>query len=100
MADPSRSPRPLMRKLEAVVDLTPEERTAVLSLPVQRRTYKRGSDIVREGDPIDHCFEVLAGTAARYKNFSPRAAARSSQSAWPATFRNSRGFISTASITA
>ena len=67
MADPSRSPRPLMRKLEAVVDLTPEERTAVLSLPVQRRTYKRGSDIVREGDPIDHCFEVLAGTAARYK---------------------------------
>ena len=41
---------PLVRKLESITDLTPEERQALLDLPMKVQPIGADQDIVREGD--------------------------------------------------
>ncbi len=58
---------PLIRKLESIVDLTEDERQALLHTPVTVRDLKADQDIVRDGDRPSHCCVVLEGFAFRYK---------------------------------
>jgi len=57
----------LIRKLESIATLSPEEREAVLSLPVKTRTLAPRQDIVRDGDKPSQCCLLLSGWACRYK---------------------------------
>lgn len=57
----------LIRKLEAIVDLSPDEREAVLSLPLTIRTVGEDQDLVRDGDRPSECCMIMEGFAARYK---------------------------------
>jgi CRP-like cAMP-binding protein len=59
---------PLIRKLESVVKLSPEERNAIESLPVQQADIKADQDIVREGDRPSRSFLLLEGLVCTYKN--------------------------------
>jgi CRP-like cAMP-binding protein len=58
---------PLIRKLESIVDLSDEEREAVLRLPVTVRVLKADQDIVRDQDRPSQCCAILEGFAFRYK---------------------------------
>jgi CRP-like cAMP-binding protein len=58
---------PLVTKLETITKLTPEERTAVLALPLTVKTVPADNDIVREGDRPAECCLVLDGFLCRYK---------------------------------
>ena len=58
---------PLVRKLESIVDLTEDERQALLQTPVMVRDLKADQDIVRDGDRPFHCCVILEGFAFRYK---------------------------------
>lgn len=65
---PSGGPlHPLIRKLETIIELTAEEKTAIGDLPFALRTYPADSDIVREHDRPTHCVVMLEGMACRYK---------------------------------
>jgi CRP-like cAMP-binding protein len=57
----------LIRKLESIADLTPEERWAILDLPMRVETLRADQDIVRDGDRPSRCCLVLNGFACRYK---------------------------------
>jgi CRP-like cAMP-binding protein len=58
---------PLLRKLESVASLSPEEKAAVLDLPITVRQMRADHDIVRERDrPTQSCL-VLDGWLCRYK---------------------------------
>jgi CRP-like cAMP-binding protein len=57
----------LIRKLESIADLTPEERRAILDLPMRVETLRADQDIVRDGDRPSRCCLVLDGFACRYK---------------------------------
>jgi len=59
--------RAIIRKLESVFALTPEERQVIESLPVQFRDAKAGETIVREGDRPSQCCVVLSGLGCRFK---------------------------------
>jgi hypothetical protein len=50
---------PLVRKLESITDLTPEERQALLDLPMKVQAIGADQDIVREGDRPSRCCVVL-----------------------------------------
>jgi CRP-like cAMP-binding protein len=57
----------LIRKLESIAKISPEERQAVLALPLRVREYGDAADIVREGEsPPDSCL-LLEGFLCRYK---------------------------------
>jgi CRP-like cAMP-binding protein len=58
---------PLLRKLESTTPLTPDERSAVLQLPLTVKVVPANSDIVREGDRPNECCLVLEGFVCRYK---------------------------------
>jgi CRP-like cAMP-binding protein len=58
---------PVIRKLESILKLTDEERSAVLRLPIQVAALKADQDIVREGDVPSRCFAVLEGFACTFK---------------------------------
>jgi CRP-like cAMP-binding protein len=58
---------PLVRKLESITKLTPEEREAVLQLPLTMKAVPADSDIVREGERPTACCLVLDGFVCRYK---------------------------------
>jgi CRP-like cAMP-binding protein len=58
---------PLLRKLETIVDLSDEEREAVLRLAVTVRILKADQDIVRDQDRPSQCCLILSGFACRYK---------------------------------
>jgi CRP-like cAMP-binding protein len=58
---------PLVRKLESIVDLSPEEREALAKLPVTLRDLKADQDIVREQDRPSQCFTIVEGFTFRYK---------------------------------
>jgi CRP-like cAMP-binding protein len=60
-------PHPLVRKLESIVDLDPDEREAVRALPLMQRDLHAGHDIVREGDRPSQACLILDGWACRYK---------------------------------
>ena len=62
---------PLVRKLESITDLTPEERQALLDLPMKVQAIGADQDIVREGDRPSRCCLVLQGFACRYKMTLP-----------------------------
>ncbi|NNM72733.1 Crp/Fnr family transcriptional regulator [Enterovirga aerilata] len=58
---------PLVRKLESIVELAPEEREGLRTLPLTIRDLRPQQDIVHEGDrPTQSCL-VLEGFALRYK---------------------------------
>jgi CRP-like cAMP-binding protein len=63
----SRVAQPLSLRLQRHLGLTAAERDLVLALPFHRRTFRRGDDIVQEGERIAHCAVVLSGMIARYK---------------------------------
>ena len=58
---------PLLRKLESIADLTPEEQQALLDLPMRVQPIEADQDIVREGDRPSRCCLVLRGFVCRYK---------------------------------
>ena len=62
---------PLVRKLESITDLTPEERQALLDLPMKVQPIGANQDIVREGDRPSRCCLVLQGFVCRYKMTLP-----------------------------
>jgi CRP-like cAMP-binding protein len=62
---------PLVRKLESLADLTPEERQALLDLPMKVQAIGADQDIVREGDRPSRCCLLLQGFACRYKMTLP-----------------------------
>ncbi|HEX2553225.1 MAG TPA: Crp/Fnr family transcriptional regulator [Microvirga sp.] len=58
---------PLIRRLESITDLSPEERSALVHLPMNVREIAADQDIVREGDKPSECCLILKGYACRYK---------------------------------
>jgi CRP-like cAMP-binding protein len=66
-AAPNSQANPLIRKLESITDLTPEERQALLALPMRVHDVRADQDIVREGDRPSQCCLLLEGFAARFK---------------------------------
>jgi CRP-like cAMP-binding protein len=58
---------PLIRKLESIVSLDENERTALLNLPLQVVSLKADQDIVREGDRPTRSCALLEGFTAMFK---------------------------------
>jgi CRP-like cAMP-binding protein len=56
----------LIRKLESIAPLAPEEKAALLRLPLRLKTVAAHQDIVREGDVPSECCLVVEGFACRY----------------------------------
>lgn len=65
---PNPNAHSLIRKLESIVDLSPEERDALSRLPLMVRDLRAGQDFVRDGDRPSQCCTILEGFAFRYKN--------------------------------
>jgi CRP-like cAMP-binding protein len=59
-----------VRKLESFAPFSNEERQALQGLPVKVRSLHPGQDIVHDGDQPSHCWLVLDGWVARYKDIS------------------------------
>ncbi len=57
----------VLRRLETRVPLDDEDREAVRSLPLTRRTLEPAAYIVREGEPPQMCALLLSGFAFRHK---------------------------------
>jgi CRP-like cAMP-binding protein len=64
---PNADLHPLVRKLESIVDLSDEEKQAVLGIPVTLRDLRPRQDIVRDQDRPSQCCLILDGFAFRYK---------------------------------
>ena len=60
-------PYPFVRKLETIIELSLEERAALLRLPWMARELKAHADIAREQDRPSQCCIVLSGLLCRYK---------------------------------
>ena len=56
----------LIRKLESIARLTPEEKAALLRLPLRLKTVAADHDIVSEGDTPSECCLLVEGFAYRY----------------------------------
>ena len=56
----------LVRKLERVASLTPEEKAALQRLPLRLHTVAAHQDLVREGDASLESFLIIEGFACRY----------------------------------
>ena len=56
----------LIRKLESIAPLAPEEKAALLRLPISARAMAADQDIVREGDTPSECCLVVTGFACCY----------------------------------
>ena len=59
----------LMRKLQALHSLAPEEEAAMLAAISETREFKRGDEIAADGSQPDTSTVVIEGIACRYKNF-------------------------------
>lgn len=57
----------LIRKLESIADLGPEERRAIMDLPLTIRQIARDEVIVREGDRPTQCCLLVEGMLCRFK---------------------------------
>jgi CRP-like cAMP-binding protein len=57
----------LIRKLETIVDLSAEEREAILDLQMTVRAVGEDEDLVRDGDRPSECCVIIEGFACRYK---------------------------------
>ena len=68
------APRPenqrLIRKLESIADLGPEERQALADIPLTVRNITRDEVVVREGDRPAQCCLLVDGMLCRYKVLS------------------------------
>lgn len=60
----------LIRKLEAIAELSPEDRAAVSGLPLSIKDVQADQDIVGDGDRPSQCFLILEGFFARQKVLS------------------------------
>jgi CRP-like cAMP-binding protein len=58
---------PLVRKLESIFALSPDERSAVSALNGTVRQFGPGEDVVVEGDRPSACCLILEGWGCRYK---------------------------------
>jgi CRP-like cAMP-binding protein len=58
---------PLIRKLESIFNLSEEERSAILRLPLHVANLRADQDIVREGDHPSRCCVLLDGFTCNYK---------------------------------
>jgi CRP-like cAMP-binding protein len=58
---------PLIAKLDSIFTLTPEERQAILDMPVHVHELRARQDIVREGDRPSRSFVVLEGFTCMFK---------------------------------
>ena len=58
---------PMLRKLRIWSNLDPADEQALLDLPYSAVTIDKNKSIVREGDPVSHCWLVLSGFCVRYK---------------------------------
>jgi CRP-like cAMP-binding protein len=58
---------PLIAKLDSIFTLTPEERQAILDMPMQVHELRAKQDIVREGDRPTRCCLVLEGFTCMFK---------------------------------
>ena len=68
MNDSATSPLvPMLRKLRNWVKLCSADEQALLDLPHSLVTIDKHKSIVREGDPVSHCWLVLSGFCVRYK---------------------------------
>jgi CRP-like cAMP-binding protein len=56
----------LIRKLESIARLTPEEKAALLRLPLRLKAVAADQDIVCEGDTPSECCLIVEGFACRY----------------------------------
>ncbi len=56
----------LIRKLDSIAPLTPDEKAALLRLPLRLRTVPAHQDIVQEGDAPVECCLIVEGFACRY----------------------------------
>src|SRR5918998_3697605 len=56
----------LIRKLESIARLTPEEKAALLRLPLRLKSVPARHDIVSEGDAPSECCLIAEGFACRY----------------------------------
>jgi CRP-like cAMP-binding protein len=67
----SDQPRPqrdrLLLKLESIAELSPEDKQALLALPLRVKDIPADTDIVSEGDRPSECCLVLDGFVCRYK---------------------------------
>ena len=57
----------LIRKLETIVELSDEEKRAVLGLPVTVKSVGEDQDFVRDGERPSECCLIVEGFACRYK---------------------------------
>lgn len=62
------NPNPLISKLGRFVSFTEEEEDALRHLGRNARLYRRGSNLIAEGDKSDSLFLILEGWAFRYKH--------------------------------
>jgi CRP-like cAMP-binding protein len=56
----------LIRKLESIAPLAPEEKAALLRLPLRLKAVAADQDIIREGDVPSECCLIVEGFACRY----------------------------------
>ncbi|WP_349774707.1 Crp/Fnr family transcriptional regulator [Microvirga terrae] len=61
---------PLLWKLDAIADLSDQDKQAILDLPMSVKVFEADSDIVRDGDRPSECCLVLSGFTCRYKILS------------------------------
>ena len=66
-SESDRERSPLIRKLNAIADLTEAERQGLLGLPMTVKMVAQDQDIVREGDRPSECCLLVEGFACRYK---------------------------------
>lgn len=63
-----RAPNPLIDKLGRFVPLNDGEREALRHLSLNAKQYRRGADLIAEGDKPESVFLLLEGWAFRYKH--------------------------------
>jgi CRP-like cAMP-binding protein len=56
----------LIRKLESIAPLAPDEKAALLRLPLRPKSVAADQDIVSEGDTPSECCLIVEGFACRY----------------------------------
>jgi CRP-like cAMP-binding protein len=56
----------LIRKLENIAPLAPEDKAALLRLPLRLKAVAADQDIIREGDTPSECCLIVNGFACRY----------------------------------
>lgn len=61
---------PLIRKLETLGRLTPEDRLSIESMPLMGKDFGPGQEIAQEGDEPTHCCLVVNGLLKRYSALS------------------------------